>query len=416
MNRTQTIAARLTPDLPAAIATIAVRGPQAAEYVSELASFRGTALELGQVRYGTWGLNSLAFAVPDDGSGAGTQRATDAGNDEYEEQVVICRTGPQQIEIHCHGGSAVCDAILKSLATRGCEVVSAREWPSEATCPIKRAAELDLVHVVTDKAARVLLDQYNGALSEQVGRIAGMIESGDQDSATSQLRELLSWAALGLHLAQPFQVVLAGPPNVGKSSLLNALSGQSRSIVHAEAGTTRDWIESPEAFHGWPVSITDTAGLRVSTNEIEAEGVRRAEERIAHSDLLVMVVDATQGWTQTHAELAAADVTRKLIAINKIDLLDCPQRLEAMELKQVPGEFSRIATSATVPDTSELIDAITSVLIPREPSAGTALPFRVSQVQDLQRSLESLEKNEPQQAIETLRKMLAPWSGRGEAS
>jgi tRNA modification GTPase len=105
---------------------------------------------------------------------------------------------------------------------------------------------------------------------------------------TAQLDALLRWSEFGRHLTQPWQVVLTGVPNVGKSSLINRLLGYSRSIVYAEPGTTRDVVTAATAFDGWPVELSDTAGLRDAAGEIEAAGVERARRHLATADLAIV--------------------------------------------------------------------------------------------------------------------------------
>ena len=100
---------------------------------------------------------------------------------------------------------------------------------------------------------------------------------------------------IGRHLTRPWQVVLTGPPNTGKSSLLNAILGYSRAIVDPTAGTTRDVVTAVTALDGWPVEISDTAGIRATNAAVEQAGIRLAEQRIADADLVVLVLDACSG-------------------------------------------------------------------------------------------------------------------------
>ena len=152
------------------------------------------------------------------------------------------------------------------------------EWnePNEILGLVTRAPTL--------RAAAVLLDQSHGAFASAV---AGCLED------LSQLPRLAALAAVGRHLVEPWQVVLAGPPNVGKSSLINALAGFERSVVAPVAGTTRDVVTVRVAFDGWPVELSDTAGLRDSGEALEAEGIARTKSRLASADLVVWVMDLT---------------------------------------------------------------------------------------------------------------------------
>jgi tRNA modification GTPase len=354
-----TVTARLTPAIPSAIATIAVHGPLAVEIVGRLVKCKQTsqaAFPLGLVRYGLWNA---------------------AEGDDAAEQVVVCRTQSQTIEIHCHGGNAVCQMILGNLVTAGCRSIPAADFPIDTDCEFKREAAIDLQKAVTDRAAAILLDQLNGALGNAIEGIVDRFRIHGGAAVRSDVEELLRWSDLGLHLVEPWKVVLAGPPNAGKSSLMNAIVGHARAIVHSEPGTTRDWVETLTAIDGWPISLTDTAGLRESYDLIESEGIRRARERIASADMVIFVVDATVGWTDTHEKLkSATDDKRSLTVWNKIDLS------EAMEC---PVEAIRTCASERH-GIAELLAVISTKLVPAIPPPSAAVPFRLRHV----RKLESL--------------------------
>lgn len=357
----ETVVTRLTPAIPAAIATIAVHGPRAVEIVHQLVKHKRTteeAFSLGRVRYGLWN--------PPKG-------------DEAAEQVVVCRTELQTVEIHCHGGNAVCQMILSDLVRAGCKSVAANEFPTEFDCPYKREAAIDLQSAVTDRTAAILLDQLNGALSEAMRRIRDRSQSEGTDTVRAEVQELLQWSDLGMHLVEPWRVVLAGPPNVGKSSLMNAIVGNARAIVHSEPGTTRDWVEELTAVDGWPIALTDTAGLRESTDAIESEGIRRARQQVAVADLVIFVVDATIGWTDTHEQLRASTLGKKSLTVwNKVDL-----NLELASAPTCPpGAFCTSANDGR--GLVELLSAISKSLVPDVPPAGSAIPFRLHHIQELQ--------------------------------
>src|SRR6185369_14624432 len=126
-----------------------------------------------------------------------------------------------------------------------------------------------LAHAPTLRTASILLDQLHGAFERGVTRILDLLAT-NPEAAREPLRELARYAPIGRHLVEPWKVVVAGAPNVGKSSLVNALAGFQRAVVSDIAGTTRDVVSVPVAFDGWPVELTDTAGLR------EAEGLEAA--------------------------------------------------------------------------------------------------------------------------------------------
>ncbi len=351
---TRTVCARLTPAIASAIATVAVHGPKAVEVVATLVNCatRGQdPFPLGRVRYGLW--NAI-------------------GVDSTSEQVVVCRTAENQIEIHCHGGNAVCQMIANDLKSGGCEIVSAFEFPSDFNGEIACEAAIDLPKARTDRVAAILLDQLNGALADAFARIENRFQKQGPVAVRDEVESLLSWSELGRHLVEPWQVVLAGPPNSGKSSLVNAIAGSERSIVHAEPGTTRDWVEVLTAVDGWPVSFSDTAGVRESSDAIESEGIRRSVERVVKADLVLLIVDATVGWTATHESLRALALgKRTLVVWNKVDLLHG-------DLQSIPRDAVRtsVCPSASNLAIDELLVAIGTALVPTAPEPQIAIPFR----------------------------------------
>src|SRR4029453_4311997 len=126
-----------------------------------------------------------------------------------------------RVEIHCHGGAAALEAILDSLARAGCEMVSWQSFVATDDCsPIRTAAQVALANCSTERAAAILLDQYYGALDGSLVQVIALLKQDDTVAAMARLRELLSWADVGLHLTRPWRVVIAGPPNAGKSTLL----------------------------------------------------------------------------------------------------------------------------------------------------------------------------------------------------
>ncbi len=383
------LASRLTAQLPAAIATIAVTGVAAVQFVQQIVHIDTTALLVGRIHYGLWPMLN--------------------GN---SEQVVLCRTDEVTVEVHCHGGQAVCQAILADLQLAGCQVLPADEWTvwhsrvrsptAFSICPLQQAAEQDLLLAQSERAAAILLDQVNGALRDALERLLAELARGQVDTVLWELTQMLARSRLGLRLVTPWQMVLAGPPNVGKSSLSNGLAGQARAIVHHEPGTTRDWLQTLTALDGWPVALTDTAGIRLATDRIEAEGVARARQRMAEADLVLIVVDGTVGWTATHAEILAAaqaSETERFIVWNKGDLAMPPPSL----LASTPV----IVTSAVEsPGIDALIVKLAHWICPCPPQVGEATPFRQSQVVALSAARHALLDGELHEAITHLQSLL----------
>ncbi|MCK2056893.1 tRNA uridine-5-carboxymethylaminomethyl(34) synthesis GTPase MnmE [Methylobacterium sp. 37f] len=231
-------------------------------------------------------------------------------------------TGEDMAELHLHGGLAVRTAVLRALAEiPGCQ-------PAEPGAFTRRAflngrldlteAEgiADLIDAETEAQRRQALRQLDGALGRQVAdwrtRLIDLLagveaaldfsDEGDVDDAAldaalsqrarairDQIAAVLADGHRGERLRDGFTVVLAGPPNAGKSTLLNALSRREAAIVSDLPGTTRDVIEVRCDLGGLPVILVDTAGLRAATDAIEAEGIRRTRARMAQADLIVML-------------------------------------------------------------------------------------------------------------------------------
>lgn len=255
-------------------------------------------------------------------------------------------TGEDVAEFHVHGGLAVVDALLKALSgISGCRPADAGEFTRRAfqngKLDLAEAEGLaDLIDAGSAGARRRAVWQLRGGLSDIYGRwrarlieALALIEAGldfsDEPVPTDTVNAALAIASeigaeLGAQLrAHPVQerlhdglrVVLTGAPNVGKSSLLNALAGRDAAIVTAIPGTTRDVLEVRFELDGWPVSIYDTAGLRDADDEIELEGIRRARAAAADADLVVEVRDLTKA-----AVSDGVHDQRRLIFWNKADL------------------------------------------------------------------------------------------------
>ena len=237
-------------------------------------------------------------------------------------------TGEDMFELHVHGSRAVVRALARHLESfEAVRAAEAGEFTRRAflagRIDLTEAEGLaDLLAAETEAQRRQASDQADGGLRrvylswrERLVRIRALVEAefdfADEedvpgsvaDSAwtdASRLRDEiaahLADGHRGERLRHGFQVVLVGRPNAGKSSLLNALARREVAIVTAEAGTTRDLIEVHLDLGGWPVTVVDTAGLREATGIVEAEGIRRAIERMRAADLILWVTDgASEG-------------------------------------------------------------------------------------------------------------------------
>ena len=260
-------------------------------------------------------------------------------------------TGEDVVELQGHGGSVAPRRVLEACLSAGARLARRGEFTERAFLNGRLdlgAAEavIDLVDAKTDRAANDAVARLGGAASRPFERMyAAAIDLSSQvehaldfsedelpdgfdaelaaglAALEAQVEARLSTAREGRILREGALVVLAGPPNAGKSSLLNALLGADRAIVSDEAGTTRDAIEEWVEIGGWPVRLVDTAGLRATGNAIEAEGVARAEDLIASADVVLRLTPATPS---ARAAPASAD-GRGIPIISKCDLAAEPR-------------------------------------------------------------------------------------------
>jgi tRNA modification GTPase len=372
----------LTPPGRGAIAVIAASGPQACIAID--ASFQAangrrlSSQTHDRIVFGHWASSA------------------------YREEVILVRGHDDALEIHCHGGAAAVARIVDVLTAAGCEQLSWTDWlESKGADQIVLEADVALAHATTRRAAAILLDQRNGALARALGEVRTSLQRSDAASAQQTLNELLERSTLGLHLTNPWQVAIAGRPNVGKSSLINALVGYQRAIVFDQPGTTRDVLAADTAIDGWPVRLTDAAGIRATDDPLESAGVVRAREQLRRADLVLWVMDATTLTTAANAvdiaqrEFLDAGVTasdrQPLVVVNKIDLF-AGQNLQTDE--------SMIAVSAlTGAGLDGLLAEISKRLVPEEPEPGAAIPFTPRHVELLQRALASAKSGDFRAAV-----------------
>jgi len=293
-----------------AIAVVQVCGSDAIEVVQKcFASASGKPLrELAsrQIVYGTW-------------------KSTG-------EDLVVVSVADDQLEVHCHGGTAVVEVVKQDLSDAGAGA-------SNSQPPSPAAYAADVADVIqgcgTQRSAMHLLNMYESWKQIDAGESVSAATAGDA----------LRFVEFGRHLDKPWKVVLCGPPNAGKSSLINAICGFERAIVHTTAGTTRDVIQQQTAIDGWPVQFSDTAGIRETDHEIESAGVARAKKTIQDSDLVAFVFDIQTEVSEIREFL---DSTRDLVSgdsvlvFNKLDLVS---ESEIENLRQVFDSHSTIFLS-----------------------------------------------------------------------
>jgi tRNA modification GTPase len=370
---TGTIYALATAAGRAAVAVVRVSGPEAASAVRTLCGGRLPAPRRAALR---------TLKSPD---GAAIDQALALwfpGPGSY--------TGEDSAEFHVHGGPAVVGALLEALAAQGLRLAEPGEFTRRAfengKLDLAQAEGVaDLIEAETDAQRRQALDQLGGALgrAQQAWRadlieclsvFEAAVDFPDEEvpaDVAERARPILEGliqaleAALegvkrGEQIREGFRIALVGAPNAGKSTLLNALARRDAAIVTATPGTTRDVIEVPLRLGGYKAIVADTAGLRDTTDEIEAEGVRRARAWSSGADLRIWVVDgAAAHRSPPPAELEAGD----LCVINKADL---PPGGEAgaalLEARALELEVHRLSARETA-DLAVLEAALTSRVV-----------------------------------------------------
>ncbi len=304
------------------------------------------------------------------------------------EQIVVCRVSEERVELHCHGGTAAVARIFEDLAGVG---VTQCEWVEMIEDGGKRPAnrvEIELAQALsaatTWRTAALLLDQQTGVLVNALKRL-GSVDWKQRDQAAGWLAELLEWSNLGRQLVVPPTVVLAGLPNVGKSSLLNALLGFGRAIVWDEPGTTRDVVVGHTALEGWPIRLADTAGLRATEDEIEAIGIAHARRELDSADLVVLVVDGSQGVDGDSRRLMD-ELSEALVVANKSDLGDVAEG-------ELPSD-ALVVSALTGAGIDRLAAVIAESLVPAVPDPGTAVPVSERLIGSLERAVRAVARND----------------------
>lgn len=236
------------------------------------------------------------------------------------EDVVLCRVDESRLEIHCHGGAAAVQRILDDLRGLGSDVVPTSSHNVWSTHRLDAECFDVLTRTTTLRTADIVMQQANGTLRREIEAIRRAVDDKEHAAAVvERLEAILQWTRFGLHLTEPWRVVLAGRPNVGKSSLMNALVGYARSIVYDQPGTTRDLLTADTAFDGWPLRFLDTAGLRETSDPIESAGIARTREASTDADLVVLLMDASTPPTTEDFDLLAS-MPAALVVAHKCDL------------------------------------------------------------------------------------------------
>ena len=266
-------------------------------------------------------------------------------------------TGEDMLELHCHGGLQTFRQISDALTALGLRPAEGGEFTKRAFLNGKMdltqaEAVMDLINAQADVSLRTALYQLSGKMGDQIASIENslldirsgieaMIDYPDEMSeqtddllskltaVSSSIQSLLRRSRQGKYLREGVRAVILGRPNVGKSSVFNALVGENRAIVTGTEGTTRDLIDETIEWKGVSVRLQDTAGIREASDEAEAIGIERAREALQHADILLLIIDVSRPLSQEDLSLIhSTDERRRIIVLNKSDLTPDSESLQ----------------------------------------------------------------------------------------
>ena len=326
-------------------------------------------------------------------------------------------TGEDVLELHAHGSPIVLDLLLRRTCALGARLARPGEFSERAFLNgkidlLQAEAIADLIAAGSESAARAAMRSLEGEFSLRVNeifhklvRLRAWLEaaldfpeeeidflsapqlSEELSAVRTRTSELLSAAQRGVVLRDGLHVVIVGRPNAGKSSLLNALAQSERAIVTAVPGTTRDVLREEVKLGGIAITLVDTAGLRDSSDEVEREGMRRAQAELARADVALLVTDITSVQTDRALLAGVGESATCIVVCNKIDLTDDQPRIERSEKSE-----TCVYLSARNGDGLELLRAVIAELAGATESGYGAFTARTRHVRALQIVSEHLDR------------------------
>ncbi len=318
----KTLAAVMTGSGTSAIATLEVRGPEAHDILSRIFSPCGPSpldSEVGSVRIGTLHDNHHPI-----------------------DQITLGCEGQHHWAVHCHGNPLIVKAAMALLKAQGVTLVTARTLSHEGLSTCEQDAQLALADCKTLLGARVLNHQKQGRLADWA--LAWQHNAhGNLQDLRAQCRMILAQSRIADQILNGATAALIGPPNSGKSTLLNSLSGQDAAVVADIKGTTRDYVEAYCRTPRLALHLIDTAGLDTSLQKahLGAESQRRTLDVVHRAQIILLVLDATQPAAQVESQwLAALPDVPCLTVLNKSDL---PGQLNPEDLGRDPAHVISIS-------------------------------------------------------------------------
>lgn len=333
-------------------------------------------------------------------------------------------TGENVVEISCHGGVYVTSRVLRAVYDAGASAAQPGEFTKRAFLNgkldlIEAEAVMDIISSRSRASVRAALSVKDGALSKRIERIKSAlldkaahlnawadypeedipeVESGALTealkAADTELSEIVRSYDNGRILREGIDAVIVGKPNVGKSTLMNLLSGYDKSIVTSVAGTTRDIVEESISLGDIVLNLSDTAGIRDTHDEIESIGVDKAKNKLSSAALVLCVFDSSEPLDSDDRDII--DMVSDVPAVAVLNKSDLPRSADEIELKESFSEIIQMSAK-NGEGINELINAIKKLCAVKDLSSSHALIYN-----ERQRSLTINARNSIREAIEAL--------------
>ncbi len=396
-----TICAVATPAGEGGIGIVRISGPGALAVAEQFVGLRSRQL-LGSAPSHTLHLADIFQAGPRPGSASPPRQLVPPDRDVIDEALVVFMKGPHSftaedvVEIHCHASNVVLHLVCEACLSAGARLAEPGEFTKRAYLHgrldlSQSEAVLDTIRAKSEAALKIAQRHLRGELGQQVERmrmrfigLLAQVEAGidfaEEDIAFirredllssleetgHEIRAMLETSERGIRLRDGARVVIAGRPNVGKSSLLNKLLGADRAIVTDIPGTTRDVIEESVVWDGLMITLIDTAGLRETVDVVEQEGIKRAKSAMEQCDLVLHVLDATDSDEQgLDRPVSLPSGLMSLVVINKSDLVDSDRIMRLSLLaEQRTGRKAFVTSVRTGVGLDALRESIRSYLLP----------------------------------------------------
>ena len=282
------------------------------------------------------------------------------------EKVVLTRLSESEWELHCHGGTAAVSRIQADLESSDCRILSWQELVAETETLLESEFTSATTQAVTWKTTEFLLRHPASRILERLENWKRLAHESPDNLQTVivECDRMLSWRTFSRRLTEPALVVLAGAPNVGKSSLLNRLAGYNRTIVQNQPGTTRDVVGVDIVLEGFPITLTDTAGLRDTDDRLESMGISRAREVLQAADLILHLVDISLPDFEDDQQFAS-EFPHAMTILHKADCRPHTSRTISSELP---------VSSLSGEGVDSLIATMMARLVPKSPSEEDFFP------------------------------------------